>query len=300
MRNYYIIENGQKKGPLSFEALHSFEIHPNTLIWHEGSEDWKAAQYVPELQAIIIRKTPPIHTYEPPPTPRIQNFSQSFSQEDILDDYDYSQVEDIAGVNYRNGMMVVGGYIALNILIKSFVISTLGIIVSTALVVSSWWYFREYFDAMKDKDTGKFINWVMGAHIVFAIANLFLSTTDWTIEAEISLYDVILSVLGWGSFDYIGGLLFGIKLATYATLFAMATIFIAGVRILWINNRHPFPLKRIAVSGMILIPLGMLIQLGEGVTKMVGTGITFNAILMLPFFFLLHHFYRADTDDLTP
>lgn len=298
MKNYYLLDNGKKRGPLSLETLKSFDIFSDTLIWEESFEDWKEAQYISELDALVIKNTPPIQEQKIPPPPRSLNLSDD--REDILDDYDYSHIEDIAGVNYRNGMMVVGAYIILNVLAKSFAIHPLGIFIATGLAVGSWWYFKKYFDAMDDQDTGKFINWVMGAHIIYGVACLFAATTEWEVEFGVSIVDIILGAFGMGKFDYVSGLLFSIKIAAYGTLLAMATIFIAGIRIIWINNRHPFPLKRIAVSAMFLIPLGMLIQLGEGVSKAVGTGLIGNTILMLPFIFLLHHFYRAETEDVTP
>jgi uncharacterized protein DUF4339 len=64
MKHYYIEINGRHSEPLTFEALKSYHITLDTLIWSEGMTQPNKAGNIPEL-AELFRTTPP----------RIQNAS---------------------------------------------------------------------------------------------------------------------------------------------------------------------------------------------------------------------------------
>lgn len=293
MKKYFIAKGDEQEGPYHLGELSTMGIHPTTLIWSDDFEDWTEAQNITELKDLLKNIPPPLPKKSKNTSLGIGHI---YANDEILDDYDYSQVEDIAGVNYRNGIIVVGAFIFLNLFFKSFLITTVGSILATGLAIGAWWFFKQYFDSVEDKDTGKFILFVMGAHLIFGLTYLFVSTTDWVLEGQISIIDLL---LGTG-LKYAEGVMTGIQVAIYGTFLSMAIIFISGIRIIWVNKKHPFPLKRIAVSAMFLIPLGMISQLAEGITKVVEMGLLGNLILMLPFVFLLHHFYRAEMEDHTP
>jgi len=63
MKEYYIVENGEKKGAFSLKDLKHEIVLPDTLIWKEGWAEWKEAKVavadVPEIE-LIINDTPPI------------------------------------------------------------------------------------------------------------------------------------------------------------------------------------------------------------------------------------------------
>ena len=63
MKEYYIVENGEKKGAFSLKDLKYETVLPDTLIWKEGWEEWQeakdAANIIPEID-LIIDDTPPI------------------------------------------------------------------------------------------------------------------------------------------------------------------------------------------------------------------------------------------------
>lgn len=57
---YWIIENGESKGPFSLEELKTQNITPQTKIWHKGLENWTLLNELPLLHDIFppIEETP--------------------------------------------------------------------------------------------------------------------------------------------------------------------------------------------------------------------------------------------------
>lgn len=70
--NYFLIENGQQVGPFSIDQLRSRNITGETIVWHEGMENWGKAKDVPSLRPLLQMGTPP-----PPCTP---NYAQQPQQ----------------------------------------------------------------------------------------------------------------------------------------------------------------------------------------------------------------------------
>lgn len=64
MTTYYILEQGQKKGPFNLQELKTKNIQPTSYIWTFGMNDWIEAQKVPELSDLFREIPPPI-----PPMP---------------------------------------------------------------------------------------------------------------------------------------------------------------------------------------------------------------------------------------
>jgi len=60
MRKYFYSNGQEKEGPVTFEELRNLDINPDTLIWHEGMDTWKAAKFIDELQEILELNPPPI------------------------------------------------------------------------------------------------------------------------------------------------------------------------------------------------------------------------------------------------
>jgi len=56
---YYIDKNNQKQGPMSADELIANGVTSDTLIWHEGMNDWQIASSIPEL-SIFFQKKPKI------------------------------------------------------------------------------------------------------------------------------------------------------------------------------------------------------------------------------------------------
>ncbi len=55
MKEYYIAQNNEQRGPFSLEEL---KVSPTTSIWREGLSDWVEAKNVKELE-ILFKSTPP-------------------------------------------------------------------------------------------------------------------------------------------------------------------------------------------------------------------------------------------------
>lgn len=64
MTTYYILEQGQKKGPFSLQELKKKNIQPTTYIWRLGMNNWTEAQEMPELSDLLQEIPPPV-----PPMP---------------------------------------------------------------------------------------------------------------------------------------------------------------------------------------------------------------------------------------
>ncbi len=255
-----------------------------------------------------------------------QEIKKSFSpkryyQDALLEDYtpyDYSEVEDIAGVDYKKAMILTGIYIALHLFAKSTFgsFSPIWILLTTGLSVAIWIYFKKYFDAMNDQATGKWLQAVIGGIVLYGLINLFASFAfSFENLRDLSKVDI--------------KLIEGLANTTFQlSLIPILIIFAAGIKIISVNFKHPFPLKRIAVSAMLMIPIYMLLSIvenlpileelflfvnfliavfdyafGDGNPELMQSfkiGFMGNLFLMLPYYFLLHHFYRAEIDDATP
>lgn len=161
MKKYFLYNNGKNLGPFDLSELRQQKITAKSMIWSEGMTDWQPANSLIEIQDVI-------ETILPPPPPLILP-DEEVNTASTYAAYDYSQVEDIGGVNYRYAMYLTGGYLALHILFKQLVCTSFGIILSTALAAGIWWYFRQYFVAMRDMLTAKWIKYMMSGIIVFGL-----------------------------------------------------------------------------------------------------------------------------------
>lgn len=62
MNEIFIISNSEKKGPFTLEELKNSGIDKETFVWYNGLEDWKKAEEIDFLKAIIsspIKSHPP-------------------------------------------------------------------------------------------------------------------------------------------------------------------------------------------------------------------------------------------------
>ncbi len=234
-----------------------------------------------------------------------------------LKKYDYSKVEDIAGVEYKNAIIFTAVYILLHLFAKNILghISFLWIASTTTLSVVIWGYFKKYFIATNDIVTSKWINWIVYAYIAYGLLSLFsIMCFDFETALEFSpkVFEKIVQVF------------------IYLSFIPLILIFFSAIKINSANRRHSFPLKRIAFSSMFFIPLYMLLSVieqmpifsqaiyllnilisllqyvfgmeGDGAETFAQFQVGFygNVILMIPYYFLLYHFYRANEDDATP
>lgn len=55
--NYYYAKNEEKIGPLSLDELKKIELKKDTLVWHEGLDDWVKAEEVKELGVLFNEET---------------------------------------------------------------------------------------------------------------------------------------------------------------------------------------------------------------------------------------------------
>ena len=58
MNAYYYSDNGNQRGPVSYEDLKKAGISKDTLVWKDGFDDWQEAGSVPELIGIFSESAP--------------------------------------------------------------------------------------------------------------------------------------------------------------------------------------------------------------------------------------------------
>ncbi len=56
-KEYYIVENESRVGPLTFEQLREKGLDGSTLVWTAGMSDWTRADSCPELQPLLAQQT---------------------------------------------------------------------------------------------------------------------------------------------------------------------------------------------------------------------------------------------------
>lgn len=60
MANYFIVDNGQQKGPYSLDNLKALSLTGESLVWTDGWADWRQIKDVPELQVLLIQSQPAV------------------------------------------------------------------------------------------------------------------------------------------------------------------------------------------------------------------------------------------------
>lgn len=53
-KQYYIVVNDNRVGPLSFDQLRLQPLQPSTLVWTAGMADWARADSLPELEQLLM------------------------------------------------------------------------------------------------------------------------------------------------------------------------------------------------------------------------------------------------------
>jgi hypothetical protein len=67
MKNIYLSNNDDQKGPFEIADLKSQSINSDTMVWFEGMADWKRAGDIDEFKDYIVSTPPPLHKEAPPP-----------------------------------------------------------------------------------------------------------------------------------------------------------------------------------------------------------------------------------------
>ena len=73
MDAYFYSDNGNQKGPVSYDELKKAGISKETLVWRDGFDDWREAGTVPELNGIFMEVPPRAES-------TIQNVASSSSE----------------------------------------------------------------------------------------------------------------------------------------------------------------------------------------------------------------------------
>ena len=75
MKQLYIHKDNLQQGPFTIEEIKEKNISRETLVWHEGAENWLPANQVEELKVLFKSIPPPIGTsnFPPPPLINVEN-----------------------------------------------------------------------------------------------------------------------------------------------------------------------------------------------------------------------------------
>src|SRR5262245_27769371 len=66
---FYMVIDGQRRGPFALEELPEHGLEHDTLAWHTGMSEWLRADQVPALREVLLTIPPPLPE-SPPPLPR--------------------------------------------------------------------------------------------------------------------------------------------------------------------------------------------------------------------------------------
>lgn len=288
MQKYHVYKNGIQDGPFSKQELELVRIYANTLIWQEGDSDWREASTFSELSDILSQEAPPLPTHK----------------------IGYDQVEDIAKVNYRYAIVVAGVYAGINLFYAQHAYgSFFGILLQLILPILCWRYFKKFFLEYGDRYTAKFINWIYASYFFFYATFIYTAATDWVGSAANSGIEYLLNIIFTVADPsheqqtaYLEELSWMLMILIFLLVSTFVFIWVAGFRVMKASKNYDFPLKRIAISTMVCLPIYMLYMVTAAMDTSMEPSENFfiNLIGMLPFIFLFIHFYQAETLDATP
>ena len=61
MKKYFYSNGQEKHGPFTFDEIQLTSIYPDTLIWHQGLDNWIPAKEIEEFLEIFKNTPPPIN-----------------------------------------------------------------------------------------------------------------------------------------------------------------------------------------------------------------------------------------------
>lgn len=88
-KEYYIVDNDQRVGPMTLTQLAERGVEPSTLVWTAGLNDWTRADCVAELAPYLIRQTQNPYGYAPYGQPQQQGWQQPQPQQQPQYGYNY-------------------------------------------------------------------------------------------------------------------------------------------------------------------------------------------------------------------
>lgn len=221
--------------------------------------------------------------------------------------YSYENVEKIAQVNYKYAMIATACFIALHFGFFDDNLSDVSyILISTLLSIYAWYSFRAYFVNVGDTVTSKSLLVIISVIAAFGGVNFLVYSTT-SLSTGLPTNDFVFSIF---------------KILYYFIIISLIGFVVVCIRIVTISHKHSFPLRKIAISAMIFIPLYMLVTCISNIRFIMETkaivdyamanpvlsteppeflsGIfsfvkfVWNLIILTPYYFLFFHFMKAD------
>ena len=218
----------------------------------------------------------------------------------------YGKIEDIAGVDYKIAYIITAMFILAHfVLPSSFFYGFIGSFSIFIVPIVIWRYFKLFFKSIGDHIAARFVNYIIFSYVTyFLVVGLITVIVNDDMQFS-SMLEIILEALKSiissnyeprfpkteKYFTFVG--ITGILL-----IISFVLTWVAGIKLIRRQRLHSFPLKRIAWSSMICIPLSIITLLVNN--EYASNGIIWEIFLLLPYIFLFIHFYKADNYDLTP
>ena len=146
--NYWIIVNGQQKGPFTIEQLRWQKITPQTDVWGDGMPNWTKASQVPELQSLFTAGA--AQPSQQAAAPQQQQAQQQYQQQQTQQQYQQPQQQS----QQQMSAYPPNSHVAESILVMLFCCMPFGIVALVHATMVRMCYDRgDYTAAMQHSQT---------------------------------------------------------------------------------------------------------------------------------------------------
>ena len=219
----------------------------------------------------------------------------------------YDMVEDIAKTDYKVAAIITVVYVLSNVFLSEFMLtSKIGLCLNAITPFVIWRYFKFFFIELKDYSTAKFINWIYVGYAIFIPLLMLTLFGGWDEKLGRTIGEFIWNIImaltsdnHSANTEEAENLVWAAKMVAYSFLIVVILLWVTGIKILTVNKKYNFPLKRIALSTMLFIPVHMFYLLAYAVANKIPDSFFMHIIAMIPYILLSIHFYRADMEDAT-
>ena len=165
--NYWIIVNGQQKGPFTIEQLRWQKITPQTDVWGDGMPNWTKASQVPELQSLFTAGA--AQPSQQAAAPQQQQTQQQYQQQQTQQQYQQPQQQSQQQIS----AYPPNSHVAESILVMLFCCMPFGIVALVHATMVRMCYDRgDYTAAMQHSQTAS--KWLkIGFFIGLAVIVLY-------------------------------------------------------------------------------------------------------------------------------
>lgn len=111
---YFYIENNEQKGPFNLEEIQKLSIQKDTLMWHEGLDNWTEAHNIKGFESFIFNTVPPKIPVTSKEPPKFQDSSSKVSQESKPEIKKSNNLKNIILLSSIATILFIGIYLFVN------------------------------------------------------------------------------------------------------------------------------------------------------------------------------------------